>query len=107
MRRSLILLPLLALVALTLASCGGDVSKDILGEWKGDGIKQDIEFSEDGTVLMKGHEHSTYEGTYTLVGNELTCTFLKLSQPVVMTVKISGSKMVLTAKSGREERYRR
>ena len=93
-------------VLLLLIACSSNVERDIIGEWRGTIAKQDLAFYEDGRVEMKGHGHGTYQGVYRVTnGNELTCTFPRLSKPVKSTAKISGNKMTLTFPSGREEAY--
>lgn len=101
---------LAGLFGLMVTGCGSssDVQADITGEWLGQVVKQDLVFHDDGRVEMRGHEHSTYMGRYTFgTGNELTCTFDQMSEPVVCTPSISGDILTLKFPSGREEVYKR
>lgn len=57
---------------------------------------------------MRGHEHSTYVGSYTFgADNQLSCNFEQLFDPVVCTPSISGDTLTLEFPSGREEVYKR
>ncbi len=99
---------IICLFCLMMAGCSSNVESDIVGEWKGKVVKQDLVFHEDGRVEMKGHQHSVYYGNYKLEDdNKLTCVFEKLSQPVECTAKIKGDKLILTHQGGREEVYDR
>ena len=101
------ILPVIA-VLLLMAGCGGDVEKEIIGEWKGMTAKQDLFFHEGGRIDMKGHNHGVYEGEYIIEeGDKLTCTFVRLSKPVQCTASIQGDTLTLTFPSGREEVYER
>ena len=95
--------------SLLLASCGGtDGKTDIVGEWKGDTVKQDFHFFSDGRVELNDLQHSVYSGTWEITdGSTLTCTFESpiFTEPVVMKMEIKGEKLTLTADSGRKEVY--
>ncbi|MCP4545650.1 MAG: hypothetical protein GY835_04175 [bacterium] len=103
------LLAALAVVSLFMFSgCGTDVRQGIIGEWRGETPKQDFHFYDDGRVELNDLQHSTYSGVYTVTGgNQLTCTFDSpiFTEPIVMTAKITGDKLILTADTGREEIY--
>jgi hypothetical protein len=97
------------LLVVILASCSADVPKEIVGYWKGDTLKQDMNFTEDGRVEIVDHKYSTYRGTYTITdGNVLTCNIdhNMFRKPVVRTVKIKGDKLILI-ENKREEVYNR
>ena len=94
------------LIAFPLLGCSGDVSQEIVGEWRGITPKQDLVFYSDGQVEMKSPRHSTYRGHYRIVdGDQLTAEFANMSRPVQCTVKISGNEMTLVFASGRKEEY--
>ena len=57
---------LIILSSSLLSGCSSDVSKEIIGEWKGEVVQQTLTFYEDGYVDMDSPRHSTYEGTYTI-----------------------------------------
>jgi hypothetical protein len=105
--------PVFILLMLVLVSCTADVSKDvskdIVGYWKGDTLKQDIGFTAEGRVEIVDRKYSTYHGTYTITDeNILTCNIEHsiFTRPVVRTVTIKGDKLILKEK-GREEVYHR
>jgi hypothetical protein len=77
--------------------------------WKGESLKQDIQFFQDGRVELMDKSYGVYKGSYTIKDeNTLTCEFERFfKKPVVRIVQISGDKLVLTNKSGYEEVYRR
>jgi len=96
------------LLLLFLIGCGGDVEKEIVGEWRGLTAKQDLAFHSDGSVVMKGHRHNAYEGRYVIEESDrLTCIFDRLSRPVECTAKIRGDQLTLAFSTGREEEYER
>ena len=89
-----------------LIGCSADVSKEIVGEWRGITPKQDLAFYSDGQVRMSSPRHSSYEGYYRIDdGDQLTAEFANMSRPVKCTVKISGSEMTLVFSGGRKEEY--
>ena len=93
---------------LLLVSCGTDIKTGIIGEWKGETVKQDFHFYSDGKVELNDLKYSMYTGTYTITdGNTLTCTFENpiFTEPVVMKAKIDGDKLTLTSDTGRKEIY--
>jgi len=108
MRNRHLIAVLVAALSLVLAGCGTEVTTGIVGDWKGETVKQDFHFHSDGKVDLKDPGGSTYAGTYTVTdSNTLTCTFQSpvFSAPVVMEAEISGDTLTLTADSGREEVY--
>lgn len=92
-----------------LTACTADINTAIVGLWKGETLKQDIRFFQDGRVKLMDKQIGVYTGSYTITdGNNLRCEFDRLFlDPVVRTVKISGKKMVLTNKKGYKEIYHR
>ena len=98
-----------AAFSLLLACCGGtDVKTGIVGEWKGETVKQDFHFFSDGRVELNDLQHSTYKGIWEISdGNVLTCRFDSpiFTEPVVMKAEISGDRLTLKADSGRKEVY--
>jgi hypothetical protein len=100
---------IILLIAAMIAGCGGtDIKTGIVGEWKGETVKQDFHFYSDGRVELSDLQHSIYSGTYEITGsNTLTCTFESpiFTEPVVMKVDIKGDKLTMTADSGRKEVY--
>ncbi len=94
---------------LLIAGCGGtDGKTDIVGEWKGETVKQDFHFFNDGRVELNDLQHSMYSGTWEITGgNTLSCTFDSpiFTEPVVMKIEIKGDKLTMTADSGRKEIY--
>ena len=93
---------------LLLVSCGTDIKTGIIGEWKGETVKQDFHFYSDGKVELNDLKYSMYTGTYTITdGNTLNCTFENpiFKEPVVMKAKIDGNKLTLTSDTGRKEIY--
>lgn len=111
MKRSFLVIVLTAALFPVLAGCGGSsVETGIVGEWKGDTVKQDFHFYSDGRVELNDLQHSLYSGTYKITdGSTLTCTFESpiFTEPVVMKAEIKGDKLTLTADSGRKEVYTR
>ena len=109
LRRSIIVVAIVS--SLMLAGCGGgtDVKTGIVGEWKGETVKQDFQFFSDGRVELNDLQHSMYKGTWEIAGSTLTCTFESpiFTEPVVMNAEIKGDKLILTADSGRKEEYNR
>ncbi len=99
---------LVSFLCLLFTGCSSDIENEIVGEWKGTVVKQDLVFHEDGHIDMKGHEHSVYSGRYTIEDvDQLTCNFPKMSEPVKCTAKIRGEKLTLIHPGGREEIYTR
>lgn len=93
---------------LLLGGCGGtDVKTSIVGEWKGETVKQEFHFHSDGKVELNDLQHSVYFGTWEMTDNKLTCKFESpiFTEPVVMKVEIKGDKLTMTADSGRKEVY--
>ena len=91
-----------------VTSCGQDIDTGILGKWRGLTAKQDLTFYEDGRVEMKGHNHGTYMGRYSIANrNDLTCSFERLSKPIKCKAKIWGKELILSFPSGRKEKYKR
>ncbi len=108
MTRSRFAVVLAIALLLMIVGCGTDIKTGIIGEWKGETVKQDFHFFSDGRVELNDLKYSTYTGTYTITdGNTLTCTFENpiFTEPVVMKAKIDGKKLTLTAESGRKEVY--
>lgn len=102
-RRAFILI-----VIIILTACSKDIKTEIIGLWEGVSLKQNIRFYEDGRVELKDLKHGLYRGRYKLTeGNTLNCEFDRFAHPVVRIVKIRSDKLILTAKSGREEIYRK
>jgi hypothetical protein len=95
---------------ITLTACSTDVKTEIIGMWKGESLKQDLQFHQDGRVVLTDRQSGLYQGSYTITRNNLlTCEFehILFTKPVVRTVKISGDKLVLKKKSGYREIYQR
>jgi hypothetical protein len=92
-----------------LTACTTDVNTAIVGMWKGESLKQDIQFFQDGRIKLMDKKIGVYTGSYTITdGNNLRCEFDRLFlDPVERTVKIKGNKLVLITKSGYEEVYHR
>ena len=110
MSRKISAAAVMVILSLLLAGCGGtDVKTGIVGEWKGETVKQDFHFFSDGKVELNDLQHSKYTGTWVIDGDKLTCTFDSpiFTEPVVMKVEISGDKLTMTADSGRKEEYTR
>ncbi len=89
-----------------MAGCSSNIETEIVGEWRGRTVKQDLVFYEDGRIEMKGHKHGMYEGRYTIGdGNKLTCDFERLSNPIKCTVQVRGKTLTLVHSGGREGVY--
>ena len=96
-----------AALVLLLLACSQDLAPELLGSWQGESLQQNFTFYADGRVELQDLKYSTYNGTYQLTGKSLECRFDNFASPVVREVKISGDKLVLIDKNGRQEVYRR
>lgn len=105
--RKQVLLIQLILAGVMLAACSEDPATAIIGEWKGETLKQDFHFYSDGRTVLTDHKLGRHEGICFVHENRLLCEFQRFAYPVERTVKISGNKMVMTNKSGNEEIYKR
>ncbi len=97
---------LVGFVYLIFAGCSSNVENEIIGEWEGETVKQNLLFHEYGHIEMKDHKHGLYDGQYIIEdGNKLRFDFERLSRPIKCTAKISGKKLTLVHPGGREEIY--
>lgn len=99
---------LICILLLSIAACGGDVGKELIGQWQGISLQQDFTFHQDGRVELRDHKHGTYQGVYRITdGNRLTCEFEGFSRHIVRTISISGDTLILGNPKSTDEEYRR
>ena len=96
------------LLVLFLSGCGEPIETAILGSWTGNSPPQDLEFSVDGTVVLKDRKlNRTYKGNYFLNGSRLKMEFTAFNRPVIRDADVGGDELILSRDSGPDETFRR